>query len=126
MYFDTVTGRRKSRIAANSAVMLRGKHFDVGADYALPFGVPTKLGIQLMAIYRLFKTMVLGPDEIAILSAAYEDALRVLKIADRQDPITEVVAAKIIKVARLSGAISPETIREQALKELEITPEPPS
>ena len=62
----------------------------------------------LMAIYRLFKTMVLDPADIEILSAAYEDALRVLKI-DRQDPVTELIAAKIIKVARLSGETSPET-----------------
>ena len=78
-----------------------------------------------MAIYRLFKTMVLEPDEIAILSAVYEDALRVLKI-DRQDPVTELIAAKIIKVVRLSGETGPETIRDQALKELGIAPEPPS
>ena len=78
-----------------------------------------------MAIYRLFKTMALEPAEIAILAAAYEDALRVLKI-DRQDPVTELIAAKIIKVARLSGETSPEIIRDQALKELDITPEPPS
>jgi hypothetical protein len=82
--------------------------------------------MQVMAIYRLFKTMALGPDEIAILSTAYEDALRVLKLTDRQDPITELVAAKIIKVARLYGATSPETIREQALKELGIAPQSPS
>ena len=78
-----------------------------------------------MAIYRLFKTMALEPAEIAILAAAYEDALRVLKI-DRQDPVTELIAAKIIKVARLSGETSPEIIRDQALKELDITPAPPS
>jgi hypothetical protein len=77
-----------------------------------------------MAIYRLFKTMVLEPDEIAILSAVYEDALRVLKI-DRQDPVTELIAAKIIKVARLSGETSPETICDHALKELGIAPEGP-
>ena len=51
--------------------------------------------------------------------------MRVLKI-DRQDPVTELIAAKIIKVARLSGETGPETIRDQALKELGIAPEPPS
>jgi hypothetical protein len=40
--------------------------------------------------------------------------------------ITELVAAKIIKVARLSGETGPETIRDQALKELGIAREPPS
>jgi DNA-binding NtrC family response regulator len=59
---------------------------------------------------------------IASMTAAYEDALRVLRLADRQDPITELVARKIIQVAR-SGGRDPTQIREQALKELGINPE---
>jgi hypothetical protein len=72
-----------------------------------------------MAIYRIFQTGVFEPEEIAIMSAAYEDALNVLKLANRQDPITELVARKIIAVAR-SGERDPKGIRELALKELGI------
>jgi hypothetical protein len=75
-----------------------------------------------MAIYRIFQTIAFEPEEIAVMSAAYEDALRVLQLADRQDPITELVARKIIQVAR-SDVRDPTQIREQALKELGITPE---
>jgi hypothetical protein len=57
-----------------------------------------------MAIYRLFKTMAFEPEKIATMSAAYEDALRVLQLADRQDPITELVARKIIEVAGTGSA----------------------
>ena len=75
-----------------------------------------------MAIYRLLKFAAFDPEMIASMTAAYEDALRVLRLADRQDPITELVARKIIKVAR-SGGRDPTQIREQALKELGINPE---
>jgi hypothetical protein len=55
------------------------------------------------------------------MSAAYEEALRVLQLADRQDAITELVAKKIIEVAG-SGERDPARICEQALRDLEITP----
>ena len=76
-----------------------------------------------MAIYRIFKTRVFEPEAIAIMSAAYEDALRVLQLTDREDPITEVVAKKIIDVAEL-GERDPARICEAALKELGVTQEP--
>ncbi len=77
-----------------------------------------------MAIYRIFKTIAFEPEAIAIMSAAYEDALRILQLADREDPITELVAKKIIEVAQ-SGVTSSVLIREMALKELGITPPAP-
>ena len=75
-----------------------------------------------MAIYRLLKFAAFEPEMIASMTAAYEDALRVLRLADRQDPITELVAKKIIEVAQL-GESDPVSIRELALKELGITPD---
>jgi hypothetical protein len=75
----------------------------------------------MMAIYRIFKTMAFEPEEIARMSAAYEETLRVLQLADRQDPITELVAGKIIEVAG-TGERDPARISEQALAALGITP----
>jgi hypothetical protein len=72
-----------------------------------------------MAIYRIFKTMAFEPDAIAKMSVAYEEALRLLQLADRQDPITELVARKIIDVAS-NGESDPVKICEQALRALGI------
>ena len=72
-----------------------------------------------MAIYRIFKTMAFEPEAIARMSVAYEEALRLLKLADRQDPITELVARKIIDVAD-NGERDPVKICEQALRALGI------
>ena len=72
-----------------------------------------------MAIYRIFKTMAFEPEAIARMSAAYEEVLRVLQLADRQDPITELVAKKVIDVCQ-SGERDPANICEQALRDLGI------
>jgi hypothetical protein len=78
-----------------------------------------------MAIYRLLKFSAFDPEEITCMTAAYEDALRVLQLANRQDPITELVAKKIIEVAQ-AGARNRDRLREKALSELGITPQKPS
>ncbi len=68
-----------------------------------------------MAIYRLFKEAVFGPDEIARMSAAYEIALRETKLA-RTDPATEAIAKTIIEVSRTTDEIDPGRICSRALK----------
>jgi hypothetical protein len=76
-------------------------------------------GYAPMAIYRLLKFSAFQPEEITCMTAAYEDALRVLQLSDRQDPITEIVAKKIIEAAQ-TGERDPRRIRERALRELGI------
>jgi hypothetical protein len=71
------------------------------------------------SIYRLLANSPLGPEEIEILVAAYEHTLRVLRLVDRSDPLTELVARKIIEVAQ-TGLKDPVKISAQALKELGI------
>jgi hypothetical protein len=75
-----------------------------------------------VAIYRLLQSSVFGPEEVERLGAAYEHALKVLGLADRTDPITELVAKKIIEVAR-SGEADPARISALAIKALGARPE---
>ena len=70
-----------------------------------------------MTIYRLLKNTTFGPEEIVRLVSAYEDTLQVLGLKDRSDPITQLVAEKIIAVGRL-GIEDPADISKVALKEL--------
>ena len=51
-----------------------------------------------MAIYRFLQNAAFAPEDIAPLVAAYEDCLRTLKLSDRSDPITQVLAKKIIAI----------------------------
>ena len=55
------------------------------------------------------------------MSEAYECALKKLRLADRDDPVTEVVATKIIEIYR-SGEHSPPTVCTRVLEELGAAP----
>jgi hypothetical protein len=73
-----------------------------------------------MAIYRMLKTTTaFGPEQVRAMTTAYEDALRVLRLADRADPITEMVAKAIIEVAK-TGERDPAQIRKLAIASLGI------
>jgi hypothetical protein len=70
-----------------------------------------------MAIYRLFQNSPLGPEEISRLSAAYEQTLKVLSLKDRNDPLTELIAKKIIEIGQ-TGVKDPALISQLAIKGL--------
>jgi hypothetical protein len=70
-----------------------------------------------MAIYRLLKNGVFGPDEIKVLTTAYEEALRALRLKDRSDPATEMIARRIIELAQ-RGERDPVRLREHAIRYL--------
>ena len=58
-----------------------------------------------MAIYRLIANGTFGPAEIKAMTAAYEAALADLRLVDRDDPITEIVATAIDSIARVTTAM---------------------
>ena len=51
-----------------------------------------------MAIYRHLSEASFGEADVARLIEAYECALKKLQLADRHDPVTEVIATKIIEI----------------------------
>ncbi|HZP79735.1 MAG TPA: hypothetical protein VFB45_26615 [Pseudolabrys sp.] len=53
-----------------------------------------------MAIYRILRDSAFEPEQIERMCAAYEATLKALRLADRTDPITELIAQKIIEVAQ--------------------------
>jgi hypothetical protein len=53
-----------------------------------------------MAIYRLLKNSTLEPEEIGRITKAYEQALHTLCVKDRDDPLTELIAKNVIKIAQ--------------------------
>jgi hypothetical protein len=57
------------------------------------------------------------PDEIAIMVTAYENALRDLRLADREDPATFTVVHRIIDLAKL-GERNPARLCAAAVKAL--------
>jgi hypothetical protein len=70
-----------------------------------------------MAIYRHFSEASFGAADIQRMGVAYEYALASLRLSDRHDPITEIVAGKIIQIFK-AGEHDPKQICARALQEL--------
>jgi hypothetical protein len=72
-----------------------------------------------MPIDRLLqrKNVPMEPEEIRRLTTAYEQALRGLGLVDRDDPLSEIVAKKVIKIAQ-GGVRDPADIAALAIMEL--------
>jgi hypothetical protein len=70
-----------------------------------------------MAIYRLLQEGAWDQADLDRMMAAYEAALTKLRLVDRTDPLTELIAKKIIEVTR-NGEQDPTSICARAIKEL--------
>jgi hypothetical protein len=55
------------------------------------------------------------PEDIAVLTDAFEQTLGALHLSDRNDPAVKLVAERIIKLAR-QGERDPATLRQVVLK----------
>lgn len=67
-----------------------------------------------MPINRLLKDSGRTPKEIEVLNKAFDLALRLLSVLDRDDPLCMMVARKIIEV-RATGISEPRKIAELAV-----------
>jgi hypothetical protein len=70
-----------------------------------------------MPIIRLLEREAFDPEDITVLVAAFEDALSTLGLVNRADPLTELVAKKIIECAQ-TGERDPIRLRDYVLKSL--------
>ena len=70
-----------------------------------------------MPIQPLLPAGAFGPEAVKAMASAFEDILRELMLLDHNDPLTEIVAKKIIEGARL-GVRDPIRLRELAVKSL--------
>jgi hypothetical protein len=69
-----------------------------------------------MPIYRLLQNLPMGPEEVSRMTTAFEKALRTVGIKDRNDPMAEMIAKKIIEIAQ-TGVRDPAQISALAIKE---------
>lgn len=71
-----------------------------------------------MPIYRLLKDTSFELEDIAVMTAAFEDVCRDLDLAQRDDPLRDIVARAIIKCAE-AGERDASRLRECAHKALQ-------
>jgi len=72
-----------------------------------------------MAIYRLLQNSAFGPDQIKVMTDAYEATLNTLRLVDRSDPVTLLIAKKIIEIAQTNER-DPSRLAKRTLEELGI------
>jgi hypothetical protein len=70
-----------------------------------------------MAIHRLIANGSFEPNEIEVMTDAYEGALIDLRVTNRDDPITDLIAKSIVNVTA-TGERDPILIRERAMNAL--------
>jgi hypothetical protein len=71
-----------------------------------------------MPINRLLKDSKLEPEKVERLNRAYSYALRKLRLVDRDDPIVDIIAKKIIEVGTATGARDVEQIADAVIEQL--------
>jgi hypothetical protein len=72
-----------------------------------------------VAIYQLIRNLSLGPEDVEKLTTAYEDALIKLQLSNRTDPITTIIAQRIIEAAK-TGVRDPAQLSAMAIKDLRV------
>jgi len=72
-----------------------------------------------MGIHKLIANGAFGPDEIRVMSDAYEAALVILQLDNSDDPITELIAKSIINVSA-AGERDSAMMAERAINGLGI------
>ena len=70
-----------------------------------------------MPIYGMLQGGAFDDRAVKAMATAYEAALHELGLADRGDPITDVIARKIIACAQ-SGELDPARLCELVLKDI--------
>jgi hypothetical protein len=68
-------------------------------------------------IQGLVKTGTFEPEQVAMLGEVLEDVLQTLGLVDRQDPLTEMVARKVIELAQ-TGERDPVRLKQLTLEAL--------
>ena len=73
-----------------------------------------------MPVKRLLAGNQLEPEEVEILTAAFNRALRSLGLVDRNDPLTELIAREVIEIGA-TGVRDSVEICKIAIRRLRIS-----
>jgi hypothetical protein len=66
-------------------------------------------------IYRLIQPGVFAPEVVAMMGEVFEDVLKTLGVAGRDDPVTTLVAHRIIELVQ-SGESDPVRLKQLTLE----------
>jgi hypothetical protein len=64
-----------------------------------------------MPIYEIMRRQgVFAPEEVVMLGKVFEDVLRMKGLVDRKDPLTELIAKKLVELA-VAGMRDPDRLK---------------
>jgi len=66
-------------------------------------------------IYRLLERATFRAETTAMLGHVFEDVLKELRLVNRQDPVTELIAEKLIELAS-AGERDPVGLKQKTLE----------
>jgi hypothetical protein len=75
---------------------------------------PVRCGVSVVPIRLLISDHAFPPEDARVLAQAFEDTLKALRLVDRDDPATMLVARIIIDLAK-AGERDPFKLRSGAL-----------
>jgi hypothetical protein len=82
-----------------------------------PVALPPERGVHLMPITSFLDGHKFDPETNRVIGVAFEMTRRALHLIDRDDPIIEIIAKKIIELAK-AGERNPDLLCERALNDL--------
>jgi hypothetical protein len=68
-----------------------------------------------MPIHRIIQTGIFAPELVTLMGDVFEEVLKTLGLVDREDPVTKLVAHKIIELVR-SGERDPVRLKQLTLE----------
>ena len=74
-----------------------------------------------MPVRDLLSSGTFSPEDIAAMTAAYEESLRALGLVDRTDPAVTIVAKRVLEIAA-GGERDPIVLRDAVLRSFKVDP----
>jgi hypothetical protein len=74
-----------------------------------------------MPIDRLIQSGVFAPELVAMMGDVFEDVLKTLGLVDREDPVTQLIAHKIIELVQ-GGERDPVRLKRLTIEAFEGRP----
>jgi hypothetical protein len=72
-------------------------------------------------IYRLLENEPFEPEHVALMGNVFDDVLQTLGLIDREDPITKLIAMKVIELAQ-TGERDPARLKQLTLEAFQARP----
>jgi hypothetical protein len=79
------------------------------------------VGAGAVAIYRLLRREVFEPEDVHHLATVYEDIAKALGVIDRNAPVSQLIARKLIELAQ-AGERDADSLKELTMDALQNEP----